>query len=54
MVLTRIMIGSGLVLLVTALPVTARAQAASGIAGVVRDTSGAVIPGVTWRLPAPR
>jgi len=53
MLLNRIMIGSGLVLFVTALPVTARAQAASGIAGVVRDTSGAVIPGVTVEAASP-
>ena len=32
------------------LPVTAAAQQASGIAGVARDTSGSVLPGVTPSL----
>ena len=31
----------------------ARAQQASGIAGVVRDTSGAVLPGVTVEAASP-
>lgn len=34
-------------------PVTAWAQQASGIAGVVRDTSGAVLPGVTVEAASP-
>jgi carboxypeptidase family protein len=37
----------------TLLPALASAQAASGIAGVVRDTSGAVIPGVTVEASSP-
>ena len=35
------------------LPAAARAQQASGIAGVVRDTSGAVLPGVTVEAASP-
>ena len=38
---------------VLALSGTARAQQASGIAGVVRDTSGAVLPGVTVEAASP-
>ena len=34
-------------------PVTASAQQASGIAGVVRDTSGGVLPGVTVEAASP-
>jgi len=34
-------------------PVTASAQQASGIAGVVKDTSGAVLPGVTVEAASP-
>jgi hypothetical protein len=37
----------------TFLPVTASAQQASGIAGLVRDTSGAVLPGVTVEAASP-
>ena len=37
----------------TSLPVTASAQQASGIAGLVRDTSGAVLPGVTVEAASP-
>ena len=35
------------------LPLTAEAQQASGIAGLVRDTSGAVLPGVTVEAASP-
>jgi len=35
------------------LPVTAAAQQASGIAGVARDTSGSVLPGVTVEASSP-
>jgi hypothetical protein len=35
------------------IPVTASAQQASGIAGVVRDTSGGVLPGVTVEAASP-
>ena len=35
------------------LPPPASAQQASGIAGVVRDTSGAVLPGVTVEAASP-
>ena len=42
----------GLGLLVLA-PALASAQQASGIAGVVRDTSGAVLPGVTVEAASP-
>jgi carboxypeptidase family protein len=38
---------------VLALPAVAFGQAASGIAGVVRDTSGAVLPGVTVEAASP-
>src|SRR5712692_1258895 len=53
MIRSTILIVGGLAVLITALPVTARAQAASGIAGVVRDTTGAVIPGVTVEAASP-
>jgi hypothetical protein len=39
--------------MVALLPAVAWAQAASGIAGVVRDTTGAVIPGVTVEASSP-
>jgi hypothetical protein len=42
-----------LTLLASALPGTARAQQASGIAGIVRDVSGAVLPGVTVEASSP-
>ena len=42
--LKRFIVLSACVLL---LPGSARAQSNSGIAGVVRDSSGAVLPGVT-------
>ena len=47
--------GLGLVALTCALllPRAARAQQASGIAGVVRDASGAVLPGVTAEATSP-
>ena len=35
------------------MPISASAQQASGIAGVVRDTSGAVLPGVTVEAASP-
>src|SRR5438105_1229266 len=35
------------------LPVVARAQGGSGIAGIVRDTTGAVLPGVTVEVASP-
>lgn len=40
-------------LLVLILPSAASAQQASGIAGLVRDTSGAVLPGVTVEAASP-
>src|SRR5215470_3108646 len=40
-------------LVVLLLPAFASAQAASGIAGVVKDTSGAVMPGVTVEASSP-
>jgi hypothetical protein len=45
----------GLVVLscVVILPSAARAQQGSGIAGVVRDTSGGVLPGVTVEAASP-
>ncbi len=43
----------GFVWLVVLLPAIVSAQGASGIAGVVRDTSGAVIPGVTVEAASP-
>src|SRR2546422_9518202 len=45
----RVMVLIGCVLLSS----TASAQQASGIAGVVRDTSGAVLPGVTVEASSP-
>jgi hypothetical protein len=39
--------------LVATLPVSARAQSASAIAGVVKDTTGAVMPGVTVEAASP-
>src|SRR2546428_13234138 len=47
--------GISLVVVASALllPVVARAQQASGIAGVVKDTSGAVMPGVTVEAASP-
>src|SRR4051794_19932115 len=37
----------------TPAPLAAQAQSASGIAGVVKDTSGAVLPGVTVEASSP-
>ena len=45
---TAIVAGFAALALVLAVPATARAQ--SAIAGVVRDTSGAVLPGVTVEI----
>src|SRR2546426_12016488 len=49
----RIVVGSSLAVLIGLLPLTAGAQQASGIAGAVRDTSGAVLPGVTVEAASP-
>ena len=48
-------LGAGIITCVLLLPSTASAQqaSASGIAGVVRDTSGAVLPGVTVEASSP-
>lgn len=48
-------LGSGIITCVLLLPSLASAQqaSASGIAGVVRDTSGAVLPGVTVEASSP-
>ena len=47
-------IWSGLIVVLTVLaPVVAWAQGGSGIAGVVRDTTGAVLPGVTVEASSP-
>ena len=43
----------GSLVLFMLVPVAARAQAQSGIAGVVKDTSGAVMPGVTVEATSP-
>ena len=45
--------GVWLAFLLIGAPETARAQSASGIAGVVRDSSGAVLPGVTVEASSP-
>src|SRR5882672_10180278 len=47
--------GMGLLVLMGSLlvPATVRAQQASGIAGVVRDASGGVLPGVTVEAASP-
>src|SRR5918996_336056 len=42
-----------LISLVTLMPSAAQAQQASGIAGLVRDASGAVLPGVTVEATSP-
>jgi hypothetical protein len=44
---------ASMLLLVLLLPVATSAQQASGIAGLVRDTSGAVLPGVTVEAASP-
>src|ERR1700693_3379359 len=48
-------VGLSLIMYVLLLPPTASAQqgTASGIAGVVKDTSGAVLPGVTVEASSP-
>src|SRR5713226_6043441 len=43
----------GLFLLALLMPRAARAQGTSGIAGVVKDTSGGVLPGVTVEAASP-
>jgi hypothetical protein len=43
----------GLILVALTLPGSALAQQASGIAGTVRDTSGALMPGVTVEAASP-
>jgi hypothetical protein len=45
--------GTAILAVVMLLPGTAWAQGASGIAGVVRDTTGAVLPGVTVEASSP-
>src|SRR5437870_1908272 len=46
--------GVGLLCALLSVPAVARAQvSSSGIAGVVRDTSGAVLPGVTVEASSP-
>src|SRR6516164_10190806 len=42
-----------LAMIVALLPASARAQATSSIAGVVRDATGAVLPGVTVEAASP-
>jgi hypothetical protein len=53
--MTRTKIGVGLVALacILCVPPAALAQQTSAIAGVVRDTSGAVLPGVTVEAASP-
>ena len=46
-------IAAGVLLLILLLPVAASAQQASGIAGLARDTSGSVLPGVTVEAASP-
>src|SRR5438552_14017000 len=43
----------GALALILLLPLSASAQQASGIAGVARDTSGSVLPGVTVETSSP-
>ena len=50
---TRIIVGLGLVLSLALLPVGASAQTSGTIAGLVTDTSGAVLPGVTVEAASP-
>jgi hypothetical protein len=49
--LTRLIVATGVCVLLV--PATASAQGTSAIAGVVRDTSGAVLPGVTIEAASP-
>jgi len=55
MAMVRTIVGLGVVLCALFLPPAAVAQqtAASGIAGVVKDASGAVLPGVTVEAASP-
>ena len=46
-------IAAGVLLLILFLPAAASAQQASGIAGLARDTSGSVLPGVTVEASSP-
>ena len=50
---TLLSVAIGVTVAVSMMPVRARAQQASGIAGTVRDTSGAVLPGVTVEASSP-
>ena len=50
---SRVLFVAGLSLVALTLPGTALAQQASGIAGTVRDTSGALLPGVTVEAASP-
>ena len=50
---TLILVGLGLVLSLTLLPVGASAQTSGTIAGLVTDSSGAVLPGVTVEAASP-
>ena len=49
----RLLVPSTVVASVLVLPVVGSAQQASGIAGVVRDSTGAVLPGVTVEAASP-
>src|SRR6267142_727999 len=51
----KTIVGSGLLILACVLlvPSAATAQQTSAIAGIVRDTSGAVLPGVTVEAASP-
>ena len=44
---------AGALVLILFIPITASAQQASGIAGVARDMSGSVLPGVTVEASSP-
>ena len=50
---TRKLVVLGLAAALAIVPAAARAQSASSIAGVVRDTTGAVMPGVTVEAASP-
>src|SRR5512134_3588584 len=50
--IARLLIVAG-TLVAALIPSAARAQQASGIAGAVRDVSGAVLPGVTVEASSP-
>ena len=49
----RLLVASTVVACVLLLPVAGSAQQAGGIAGIVRDTTGAVLPGVTVEAASP-